>query len=282
MLRASSCAALCPAPCSPTPAARAAGARAARRALCLPPRRRHRPRRRARHLHRCPRTATIRARGGSRSASSASARPIPIPARRSSIWPAGRAARASPPRAGRASRSSSRLRAGRRRDRARPARHRLLQPYPALHGRAPARSGAGAERGDADRLLSRDARPLRRPLARRRRGGERLYDRAERRRSSRICGARSASASSICGGSPTARIWRWRRCAVIRARSAGSVFASADGHGPDGQAARPYRSPPSPGSTRRWPASSSRGCAGSMPASTPSRRASRSPARRAA
>ena len=188
-------------------------------------------RRRARHLHRARGPQRSRARAGSRSASSASARPIPIPARRSSISPAARAARASPPRAGRASRSSSRLRAGRRRDRARPARRRPLQPYPALHGRAPARSRRRAERGDAHRLLSRDAAGLRRALARRRGRGERLYDRAERRRSRGSAPRARRPPDRSVGRFPTAPISPWRRCAAIP-RSIGRVaLASAEGMG---------------------------------------------------
>ena len=224
-----------------------------------------------------------RARGGSRSASSASARPTRSPGA-PIVYLAG-----GPGGSGVATARGPRqpiflaLAPGRRRDRARPARHRPVQPYPALHGRAAARSGAGAERGDAERLLSRDAR---RCVARWRAAGvavngyttEQSADDIEDLR--RALGVRQARP---VGASPTARISAMatmrRHPRLDRPRRSSPRSTGIE---PDGQAARPYRSPSSRGSTRRCRPISSPRCAGSMPASTPSRRASPSPARRAA
>ena len=128
-----------------------------------------------------------------------------------------------PPRAGRASRSSSRLRQVAdviALDQRGTGLSNHIPPCTAERRLDPA---AGAQRGGADRLLSRDARRLRRALARRRRRGERLHDRAERRRSSRICAARSASARlDLWGISYGTHLGDGDDAPPSRARSAGS------------------------------------------------------------
>ncbi len=237
-------------------------------------------RRRARHLHGPRGPQRSRARAGSRSASSASARPMPQ---------SRRADRLSRRRAGRL-RSRHRARAapaglprtarGRRRDRARPARRRPLQPYPALHGRTAARSGRRCSpKPRSPLIIARRCAPAWRAGGGRGRGA-RLHDRAERRRS-RGSAARARRAPDRPVGHFLRHPSRLRDDAPPSALDRPGRARLGRGHGPDGQAARSCRLRLRAGSTRLWAAGWPSGCAGSMPASTPQPQAFAAPRRQA-